>query len=129
MLGDPTARRQAGRYVVVGMLGYCVQVASFALLLHVIDVPYGVAGLLAGLLALVNNFLSNRHWTFEDAHGHVGRQAASYMVISAVFFAAQLALLHLLVGLELAKVLAEALSIVLVVPVNFLAQRRFSFRA
>ncbi len=129
VLSEPIARRQAGRYVAVGLLGYAVQVSSFALLVGVGSVGYGLAGLLAGLLALVNNFVLHRQWTFEASAGHLGRQATSYAIISALLFAAQLAILHALVTAGLPEVPAEALSILAVVPVNFLAQRRYSFVA
>ncbi len=127
MLYDPVARRQAGRYVAVGLSGYAVQVSSFAALVHVVGLDYRLAGLLAGLLALVNNFVLNRQWTFQATQGHVGRQAVSYAIISAVFFAVQLGVLHVLVTAGVPDVPAEALSILAVVPANFLAQRRFSF--
>ena len=128
VLSEPIARRQAGRYVAVGLLGYAVQVSSFALMVAVAGVGYGLAGLLAGLLALVNNFVLHRHWTFEATEGHLGRQATSYSVISAVFFATQLAILHVLVQAGMPEVPAEAASILAVVPANFLAQRSISFR-
>jgi putative flippase GtrA len=113
MLHDNRLRRELGRYVVVGLLGYGILLAA----------------LVAGGLALLNNFLLNRHWTFEVGHGQVTRQARNYLLISAVFFAAQLAILHVLVVLGLPKVVAEGLSVFAVVPMNFLAQRRLAFRA
>jgi putative flippase GtrA len=128
MLRDARLRREAGRYVLVGLTGYAVQVGSFALLVHVAGVPYVAAAVIAGLLALLNNFLLNRHWTFEVGHGPLVRQAATYSVISAVFFAAQIGVLALLVSAGLPKVVAEALSVIAVVPFNFLAQRRLAFR-
>jgi putative flippase GtrA len=128
MLHDTRLRRELGRYVVVGVLGYAVQLGSFALLVA-LGVGYLLAALVAGGLALLNNFLLNRHWTFEVAHGQVTRQARNYVLISAVFFAAQLAILHLLVVAGLPKIVAEALSVFAVVPANFLAQRRLAFRA
>lgn len=120
-------RRQAGRYLAVGLSGYALQVSSFALMIHVAGLGYTVAGLLAGLLALLNNFVLHRLWTFSATHGHMGRQAASYTVISALLFACQLAILSLLVTAEVTHVLAEAVSILVVVPVNFVAQGRYSF--
>jgi putative flippase GtrA len=126
---DRRLGRQLGRYVVVGVIGYAVQVGSFALLVHVAGVPYVASAIAAGLLALLNNFVLNRHWTFEVGHDPVARQAWTYAVISALFFAAQIGILHVLVVAGVPKVLAEAMSVVAVVPLNFLAQRRFAFRS
>lgn len=120
-------RRQAARYIAVGILGYALQVGSFAVLVHEIGVPYVAAAVVAGLLALLNNFVLNRHWTFEATHGRVRAQATAYAVISAVFFGLQLALLTVLVGLGVPKVPSEALAVIAIVPGNFAAQRHFAF--
>lgn len=127
MVLENAARRQMIRYVAVGLSGYAVQVGSFTAIAHLAGLDYRLAGLLAGLLALVSNFVLHRHWTFQATHGHVGHQVTYYAAISAVLFAAQLAILHLLVTMDLPDVPAEAASILAVVPVNFFAQRRFSF--
>jgi putative flippase GtrA len=127
VIRDPVLRRQAVRYVLVGVLGYAVQVGSFALLRHGLGLAALLAGLLAGLIALLHNFLWSRYWTFSATAGAMSRQAASFSVISAVLFAAQLGVLKLLLELGVPDVVAEASSVVAVVPVNFLAQRRFTF--
>jgi putative flippase GtrA len=129
VIRDPVLRRQAVRYVLVGILGYAVQVGSFALLRHGLGLAALLAGLLAGLIALVHNFLWSRYWTFAATEAAVSRQAASFSVISAVLFAAQLGVLKLLLELGVPDVVAEASSVVAIVPVNFLAQRRFTFGA
>ncbi len=128
MLREPQIRREAGRYVIVGIVGYLVQLASFALLANGIGLQYLVAGAAAGLLALANNFVLNRYWTFAATRGRVVRQATRYSIVSAVFFAAQFAVLYLLVALGSGKVLAEALAVAVIVPANFLVQRRIVFR-
>jgi putative flippase GtrA len=78
-------------------------------------------------VALVHNFLWSRYWTFGARAGAMGRQAASFSVISAVLFAAQLGVLKLLLVAGAPDVIAEAVSVIAVVPVNFIAQRRFTF--
>ena len=127
MLNEPVARRQAVRYIAVGISGYALQISTFAALVHIVGVAYGIAGMLAGMLALVNNFVLNRRWTFQAVAGHIGRQALSYAIVSAVFFTSQLAILHVLITLDVPDVSAEALSVLAVAPGNFFAQRRFSF--
>jgi len=86
-----------------------------------------IGTLLAGSIALAHNFLWSRYWTFAATSGAMSRQAASFSVISAVLFAAQLGVLKLLLEIGVRDVIAEAASVVAIVPVNFLAQRRFSF--
>jgi putative flippase GtrA len=120
--------REAARYVAVGVSGYAVQLGSYTVLVHAVGMPYLLAGVVAGLLALANNFLLHRHWTFGVADGAIGRQMTSYLVISAVFFALQLVVLHVLVTAGASEVVAEALAVAAIVPPNFVAQRHFAFR-
>jgi putative flippase GtrA len=129
MLRDRRLRRQAGRYVLVGIGGYCVQVGCFAALRHALGMPAVPAAVIAGLLALLNNFLWNRHWTFDAAHANAVRQAAFFSGISALFFATQVLVLRLLIDIGVPDVAAEAASVVAVVPMNFAAQRRLTFSA
>jgi putative flippase GtrA len=128
MLHDARLRREAVRYATVGALGFTLQLGSFALLVHVLGVPYVAAGAVAGALTLLNNFVLNRYWTFEVADGRVGRQARRFVGISLFFAAVQVAILHALVLLGCPKVLAETISALAVVPPNFFAQRRLTFR-
>jgi putative flippase GtrA len=121
--------REAGRYVAVGILGYLVQLASFALLVHGLGLQYLISAVVAGVVALTNNFVLNRYWTFGATHGRVVRQVTRYSIVSAGFFAAQFAVLFLLVALGLPKVPAEALAVAIVVPGNFLVQRQLVFRS
>ncbi len=127
MLHDPATRRQALRYVAVGVLGYGVQLASFALLFEGAGMGHLAAGIAAGVIAIVHNFVLHRHWTFEAGAGQLSRQARSYTIVSAVVFAGQIGVLHGLVLAGVGEVPAEALSVLAIVPVNFFAQRRFSF--
>jgi len=129
MLRDRALRRQAVRYVVVGILGYCVQIGSFAVLRHAAGLPAVIAAILAGLLALAHNFLWSRYWTFGARAADMRRQALFFSVISAVFFAAQIVILRVLIDLGVPDVAAEAASVVLVVPMNFIAQRTLTFGA
>jgi putative flippase GtrA len=129
VIRDRRLRLAAGRYVVVGVIGYGVQLGSFSLRVLALGVAHIPAAIVAGALALVSNFLLNRTWTFGAGGADLGRHVRMYVVVSAVFFAAQIAVLSLLVGLGVPKVPAEALSVIAIVPANFVAQRRVVFRA
>jgi putative flippase GtrA len=126
--GTHGVRRQAARYVAVGIIGYGVQLGSFALFSLALDVPHVVAAVVAGILALASNFCLNRAWTFQAAGTDLGRHIAIYVVVCAALFAAQILVLVLLIGVGVPKLPAEAFSVVAVVPVNFVAQRRLVFR-
>jgi hypothetical protein len=55
---------QFGRYPIVSASGYGVSIATFAILYDLVGATYWIAATGAFGLALTNNFLWNRRWTF-----------------------------------------------------------------
>ncbi len=117
------------RFGAVGASGYVVNLAVFTLAVHALDVDYRVAAVLAFLAAVLNNFFWNRHWTFGAADGHAGFQAARFFTVSIAAFLVSFGILQALVsGADMAEVPAQAISIVLATPLNFLGNKLWSFR-
>jgi dolichol-phosphate mannosyltransferase len=117
------------RFGAVGASGYVVNLAVFTLLVHGGSVDYQLAAVGAFLVALTNNFVWNRHWTFKAHDGHAGFQAARFVVVSLLAFGFNLLVLSVLVeGLHMAEVPAQAIAIVAATPLNFLGNKLWSFR-
>jgi len=129
-LRRPSAWMQLARFAVVGVSGYFVNIAVFALAVHGAGIAYPEAATLAFLVAVSNNFLWHRHWTFRARdHGAVQRQAGRFLVVSVIAFLAGLGLLALLVeAFGVSEVPAQAMAIVAVTPLSFLANKLWSFR-
>jgi putative flippase GtrA len=120
---------QLVRYGVVGASGYVVNLIVFTLTVHPLGIPYQLAAVLAFVVSVLNNFWWNRHWTFGAGDGHAGFQAMRFFVVSAVAFAlSYVVLIALVEGAGLAKVPAQAISIVAATPLSFLGQKLWSFR-
>ena len=126
-------RRQANwlelvRFAGVGASGYVVNLAVFALLVHAAGVDYRLAATGAFVVAVANNFLWNRVWTFRAREGHAGFQAARFLTVSVGAFLVNLTVLEILVaGAELPKVPAQALAIAAAMPLSFLGNKLWSF--
>jgi dolichol-phosphate mannosyltransferase len=126
-------RRQANwlelvRFALVGGSGYVVNLVVFSLLVHAAGADYRLAALGAFLVAVANNFLWNRRWTFRAHSGRAGFQAPRFLAVSAGAFVFNLAILELLVaGLGLAKVPAQAIAIVAATPLSFLGNKLWTF--
>jgi len=117
------------RFGAVGASGYIVNLVVFTLLVHAAGVDYIVAAVVAFVVALVNNFVWNRLWTFRAHDGHAGFQAARFVVVSLAAFALNLAVLYALVeGAGMAKVPAQALAIAAATPMNFIGNKLWSFQ-
>lgn len=119
---------QLAKFSVVGASGYVVNLAVYAALLRGAGFHYLAAATCSFLVAVTNNYLWNRLWTFRHQRGHFAYQGARFLLVALVALAANLVLLRLLVGLGVGKILAQAIAIVLVTPLNFVGNKLWSFR-
>jgi putative flippase GtrA len=116
------------RFGLVGISGYVVNLAVFALLSGALDVHHIAAAVAAFAVAVINNFAWNRHWTFDARDGHAGFQAARFFTVSVIGLGINLALLELFVtGADLPELPAQALAVALTMPVNFVGNKLWTF--
>ncbi|MDQ3066738.1 MAG: GtrA family protein [Actinomycetota bacterium] len=120
---------QLVRFCTVGASGYVVNLVVYTLLLKAGGLHYLLAATGSFLVAVTSNYTWNRLWTFRGQRGHVAYQGLRFLIVSTAALAANLVILALLVDqLELGKVLAQAIAIVLVTPLNFVGNKLWSFR-
>jgi dolichol-phosphate mannosyltransferase len=120
--------RQLLQFCVVGATGYVVNLTVFAVLVHAFDLHYVPAAIGSFLVAVTNNYLWNRLWTFRGERGHVVWQGARFLVVSVAALGANLIVLTALVAAGAPELVAQAIAIVLVTPVNFIGNKLWSFR-
>lgn len=128
-LRKPANWMQLVRFGFVGGLGFVVNLAVYTLCVHALGIDYHLAAIAAWLIAVVNNFVLNRHWTFDAGDGRVHFQAVRFVVVSLVALGVSLLILMVLVeAAGLAKVPAQALAVAASMPLNFLGNKLWSFR-
>jgi putative flippase GtrA len=119
---------QLARFCAVGASGYGVNLAVYTLLLKGAGLHYLLAATGSFLVAVTNNYTWNRLWTFRGQRGHIAYQGLRFLVVSTIALGANLVILYLYVQqLEIGKVLAQAIAIVLVTPLNFVGNKLWSF--
>jgi putative flippase GtrA len=79
-------------------------------------------------VAVTNNYLWNRHWTFRHRRGNLYWQGARFLAVSLVALGMNLLVLRGLVALGLGKIAAQAVAIILVTPFSFTVNKLWSFR-
>jgi putative flippase GtrA len=120
---------QLVKFSFVGATGYVINLAVYSSLLKGADVHYRTAAVLAFCVAVTNNFLWNRHWTFKATDGHAGFQAARFLAVSLVALAFNLVVLELLVSVGgVPKIPAQAIAVLAATPLNFVGNKLWSFR-
>src|SRR5215218_6939472 len=72
------------KFGAVGASGYAVNLIVYELFRTGLDTHYRTAAIAAFVVAVTNNFLLNRHWTFDAKEGHAGFQAARFFGVSLV---------------------------------------------
>jgi putative flippase GtrA len=126
-LRRPANWMQLAKFGAVGATGYVVNLAVYTALLRGAGWHYAYAATVSFLVAVTNNYLWNRLWTFRDQRGHVAHQGARFFVVALVAYGANLGILAALIAFGLNKVLAQAIAIVLVTPLNFVGNKLWSF--
>ena len=89
---------QLVHFVVVGGTGYVINLIVFTLLAHGADLNHLLAAIGAFVVAVTNNFLLNRHWTFKhqgSKESHAGFQAARFFTVSLAGLGVNLLVLEL----------------------------------
>ena len=126
-LRHPGNWMQLAKFATVGATGYIVNLAVYTALLRGAGWHYIYAATVSFLVAVTNNYLWNRLWTFRDQRGHVGFQGLRFFTVAVVAYGANLGILSALIALGMDKVAAQAIAIVLVTPLNFIGNKLWSF--
>jgi putative flippase GtrA len=119
---------QLVKFCTVGASGYGINLLVYAALLNALNLHYRLAATGSFLVAASWNYAWNRLWTFRHQRGHFGMQGLRFFTVSGLVYAGNVLLLTLLVELGLGKIVAQAIAIVLVTPLNFLGNKLWSFR-
>jgi putative flippase GtrA len=117
---------QLVQFGVVGASGYVINLVVYTLLLGI--GPHKAA-VVSFVVAAANNYWWNRHWTFAKQKGHFAYQGMRFFVVALIaLLVNQLWLLVFLDWFGWGKVVSQAIAILLVVPLNFLGNKLWSFR-
>ena len=124
----PASWMQLLKFGLVGGSGYLVNHAVFALLAGYLGAHHTAAALGAFAVAVTNNFLWNRHWTFGAGDGPAHFQAARFFAVSLASLGLNLAVLELLLAsTSLADLPAQAIAVAVAMPFNFLGNKLWTF--
>jgi putative flippase GtrA len=126
------ARRPASwiplaKFGLVGGSGYLINLAVFAVLAG-LGVHHVLAAIGAFCVAVTNNFVLNRYWTFGPGEGPAHFQAARFFTVSLASLGLNIAVLELLVSNHLTgELTAQAIAVAVAMPFNFLGNKLWTF--
>lgn len=115
-----------GRYLVLGLSGIAADVSVFGMLIFLGVFPLA-ASVSGSFVGIVTNYLANARFNFKV---QVRRgQAVKFIVVGLVGLAVAAGIFQLVMLLEAGAWWAKVISLGLVVPAQFLANRLWSFRS
>jgi putative flippase GtrA len=125
---SPASWWQLAKFGIVGLSGYVVNLGVFGLLTSSFGAHQVVAAVAAFCVAVTNNFLWNRYWTFGPGERHPGFQAARFFAVSIGALLINLLLLEaLLAETALPALPAQAIAVAVAMPFNFLGNKLWTF--
>jgi len=124
----PASWLQLVKFGLVGGSGYLINLAVFAVLAEGLGLHHLAAAIGAFCVAVTNNFLLNRHWTFSAGDGHAGFQAMRFFAVSIAALTINLVALEALISeTSLGDLSAQAIAVAIAMPFNFLGNKLWTF--
>jgi putative flippase GtrA len=125
---NPQSWIQLLKFGVVGGSGYLINLGVFAFLSGNLGVYHAVAAIGAFCVAVTNNFLWNRYWTFGPGEGLAHLQAARFLAVSIGALVINLIVLELLITSSgMSELAAQAIAVAVAIPFNFLGNKLWTF--
>ncbi len=116
------------KFGLVGGSGYLINLGVFAVLAGNLGIYHALAAVGAFCVAVTNNFLWNRHWTFGPGDGSASFQAARFFAVSLAALGLNLVVLEALVANGAVGTLAaQAIAVAVAMPFNFLGNKLWTF--
>ena len=123
----PASWIQLAKFGLVGGSGYLINLAVFAVLAG-LGVHHVLAAVGAFCVAVTNNFILNRYWTFGPGEGPAHFQAARFFTVSLASLGLNLAVLELLISNHVTgELAAQAIAVAVAMPFNFIGNKLWTF--
>lgn len=124
----PASWLQLSKFGLVGCSGYLINLTVFVVLAGSLGFHHIAAAVGAFCIAVANNFVWNRQWTFGPGDGRAAFQAARFFAVSVAALLINLAVLEaLVVGTALGSLAAQAIAVAVAMPFNFLGNKLWTF--
>lgn len=122
------AAAQPTKFLIVGAVGYVLNLAVFAAL-HSVGVAYVVNSVISYFIANAVMYVGNRYFTFRLGHDGFWSAYLRYLIVGAVVAGLNAGILAALVqGTGIDSRIGVAISLLLITPVAFVLFKRWTFR-
>lgn len=116
------------KYAIVGVLGTAIDLGALYLLVEYARMDVILASVFSFLLAVVNNFILNKAWTFQNKSKNYRKLFIKFLIVSLVGLLITVSCMHLFVNVaNIWYIFAKAITSLIVLSWNFLGNKFWTF--
>jgi putative flippase GtrA len=116
------------KFCIVGSTGTVIHLGILYVLTEVFHIWYIISATAGFCVAVANNFVWNKYWTFQNRAPEIPRQFVSYFVINVISLAINLSVLYVLTEYGgMWYMAAQVVAILVALSNNFLGNKKFTF--
>jgi putative flippase GtrA len=116
------------KFGVVGLTGSIIDIGVLTLLVEVFNLDIVFSNACSVALAIVNNFLLNKLWTFRDTSKNYTEQFFKYATVSFIGWLMNIVLMKLFLWLGWFYLIAKVVIIMIVSGWNYLLNKLWTFK-
>lgn len=116
------------KYAAVGVSGTALDVGSLYVFVDHLHIPVLVAAAMSFVLAVINNFVLNKFWTFRNNDRNFRKQFIKFFIVSVVGLAlTEICMVVLVYLLGMWYIVSKLVTSAIVLTWNFLANKHWTF--
>lgn len=117
------------KYAIVGIMGTFIDLAALYLLVEYAHLEVIPASIVSFLLAVVNNFILNKSWTFQSKSTNYRKLFIKFLIVSVIGLLLTIACMYILVSIiKIWYMFAKAITSIIVLTWNFLGNKFWTFK-
>lgn len=117
------------KYAIVGCLGTAIDLASLYVFVDLLRIYLLIAAAISFLLAVINNFILNKYWTFQNKSSNIRKQFIKFLLVSIIgLFLTEIFMAFFVYGLKIWYMAAKLITSGLVLTWNFLSNKYWTFK-
>lgn len=117
------------KYCIVGAIGTFVDLGALYILVEDLNMPVLTATTVSFILAVMNNFVLNKTWTFQNKSKNYRKLFIKFLIVSVIGLVLTLGCMYILVHLLFVwYMLAKAITSIIVLVWNFFGNKIWTFK-
>lgn len=113
----------------MGCIGTAIDVGSLYVFVEFLSIPLLLATAMSFILAVINNFILNKYWTFRNKNSNIRKQFIKFVIVSIIgLLSTELFMSLLVYGLKIWYMASKLATSGLVLTWKFLANKYWTFK-